>query len=661
MNRYIVVLIIYFTCYTCGLSQTNRDSHYKFGITSEKQGTVELAKYIDAEKAFSEEEKSDYISTIGKSYKETTFASEVLYEGSKTLAGDKSIHIPHTAIIKGKKYKVTSIAENAFRELTKLSVVEISSTVDSIKGSAFYGCSSLMRIKLGSSVKFINGEAFSHCYNLCKIEIDKNNKYLKTIENVLYSKDGSILIYAPSHMDRDEFTVPSHVRHIGKSAFSSSKLKKIIISEGVQTLAEAAFGWNKSLLSITLPSTLRSIGKNAFIWSGIRTLMLPDGIVDIGEQAFSHSRNLQIVYFGSSLRSIGERAFEYCALTELSLPTNVSSIGENAFIINPLRQIEVAKGNKHYCSKDGVLFNNRLDTLVLYPVAKARSYTVPEGVTTIKKCAFDFEFLEEYDILNQLTLPVSLNTIEDFAFVSCQNLKEIVLPSNVKKIGVCGLFCSALEAVVIKGTMPVLSKNAVKKSTVFYLSDDYISEACRKYPLYSIKAISEKVSSYYCSLNDMVFHLMGSIENDKSLWEIKENDVEEALKSIGAHSMIKEKEHVYEKSLPFRYKDKKLNLSFAVQNSKAIFDRDTRLRCVDYVISTNRNYHDLTESVANQLIDMGFRLVKGDYGAMVRKNNTIVTIIPDPTSENVFITFFDYANLNNKKDLDEVNELIDSF
>ena len=661
MNRYIVVLIIFFTCYTCGLSQTHRDGHYKFGITSETQGAVELVKYIDVEKVFSDDERSEYISTIGKSYQEVLFASEVFYEGTKPLASERSIHIPHTAVINGKKYKVTSIAENAFRELTKLSVVEISSTVDSIKNSAFYGCSSLTRIKLGSSVRFITGDAFSHCYNLYKIDVDKNNKYLKIIDNVLYSKDGSILVYVPSHMDSDEFSVPSHVRHIGKSAFSSSKLKAINISEGVQTIAEAAFGWNKSLLRITLPSTLRSIGKNAFIWSGIRTLMLPDGVVDIGEQAFSHNKNLQTVSFGSSLRTIGERAFEYCALTELSLPTNVSSMGENAFLINPLRKIEVAKGNKHYCSKDGVLFNNRLDTLVLYPVARARTYTVPEGVTTIKKCAFDFEFLEEYDILNQLTLPVSLNTIEDFAFVSCQHLKEIVLPSNVKKIGVGGLYCSALEAVVIKGTMPALSKDAVKKTTVFYLSDDYISEARRKYPFYSIKAISEKVNPNYCSLNDMVFHLIGSIKNEKSLWEIKENDVKGTLKSIGANSMIIEQEHIYEKSLPFRYKDEKLNLSFAVKKSKAVFDKDTRLRRMDYVISTNRNYHDLTESIANQLIDMGFRLVKGDYGAMVRRNNTIVTIIPNPISETVFITLFDYANLNNRKDFDEVNELLDSL
>ena len=63
-----------------------------------------------------------------------------------------SVIIPEEVYYVGKRYKVTSIADNAFKECYDLTSVSIPNTVTNIGEYAFYGCSKLSSVDIPNSV-----------------------------------------------------------------------------------------------------------------------------------------------------------------------------------------------------------------------------------------------------------------------------------------------------------------------------------------------------------------------------------------------------------------------------------------------------------------------------------------------------------------------------
>lgn len=68
-----------------------------------------------------------------------------------TVGNAKTVTVPNTVKIDGKKYKVTSIADNAFKNNTKVTSVIIGSNVTSIGKSAFKGAAKLKTITIKSA------------------------------------------------------------------------------------------------------------------------------------------------------------------------------------------------------------------------------------------------------------------------------------------------------------------------------------------------------------------------------------------------------------------------------------------------------------------------------------------------------------------------------
>lgn len=104
----------------------------------------------------------------------------------------KSIIIPATITYKGKKYNVTSIAKNAFKNNTYVKKVIIGNNIKTIGSNAFYGCKKLKTVKMGKRVTDIGNKAFYKCTSLTAV------------------------------------TIPSKVKKIGKSAFEGCKKLKTI-------------------------------------------------------------------------------------------------------------------------------------------------------------------------------------------------------------------------------------------------------------------------------------------------------------------------------------------------------------------------------------------------------------------------------------------------
>ena len=82
-----------------------------------------------------------------------------------------TIVIPTTVKIDGITYKVTAIAEGAFKNCKKLKKVSIGNNVKTIGVSAFSGCEKLKTVVIGKNVTIINAKAFYKCIALTQIII----------------------------------------------------------------------------------------------------------------------------------------------------------------------------------------------------------------------------------------------------------------------------------------------------------------------------------------------------------------------------------------------------------------------------------------------------------------------------------------------------------
>ena len=222
----------------------------------------------------------------------------------------------------------------------------------------------------------------------------------------------------------------------------------------------------------------------------LTSVSIPNTMEEIGESAFKRCTALSSLRFapGSRLKTIGEDAFYQCeSITSLTIPDSVESIGSNAFY---------GLKNLKYLTMSGEMdgsawFGDRwlsLDTLTLtgtyvlggkvkrgddyfwcsVPAGRnARKVILSEGITSIGEYAFN-----SCQDLKELVLPVSLQTIGAYAFNSCQSLEKLALPAGLQTIGAHAFEeCRNLVDVTIPDSLQTLGEKCFEDCDKLQLID----------------------------------------------------------------------------------------------------------------------------------------------------------------------------------------------
>ena len=145
-----------------------------------------------------------------------------------------SINIPES---------VTSIGAQAFENCSNLTSINIPESVTLIGYFAFRDCSSLTSITIPESVTEIGNYAFLYCSSLKEFIVDDSNRYYTSKDGVLFSKDITTLITYPN-----------------------AKASVYEIPESVTSIVDWAFSGCSDLTSITIPESVTSIGNYAFLY-----------------------------------------------------------------------------------------------------------------------------------------------------------------------------------------------------------------------------------------------------------------------------------------------------------------------------------------------------------------------------------------------------------
>lgn len=113
--------------------------------------------------------------TVGKSSYKLMKNNTV--EFTKMNAASQTVTIPATVKIKGKNYKVTSVAAKAMKNNKKVKKVVIGKNITKIGAEAFRGCKNLNTITIKSSkLKSVGKNAIKGIYKKAKISCPKQKK-----------------------------------------------------------------------------------------------------------------------------------------------------------------------------------------------------------------------------------------------------------------------------------------------------------------------------------------------------------------------------------------------------------------------------------------------------------------------------------------------------
>jgi len=326
------------------------------------------------------------------------------------------------------------LGTEAFRNSKSLVSVKIGEGTEIIPRECFRGCTALENAYLPDSVKEISASAsdtsgaFYDCPALKNVSIGKS---IETIPQYAFRTGGTVL----------EVTFREGVTAIPGSAFNGrTELKKLVLPSTLEKIGNSSFNRCSNLSVCEFPASLKEIGNSAFYGTALPKVSLPG--CKLGTEAFMNSKSLVSVKIGEGTETIPIECFRGCtALESAYLPDSVKEISASAsdtsgafYDCPALKNVSIGKSIAsihQYAFRTG---------------GTVLEVTFREGVTAIPGSAF-------YDRseLKKLVLPSTLEKIGNSSFSGCSNLSVCEFPASLKEIGENAFYGTALTKVTLPG------------------------------------------------------------------------------------------------------------------------------------------------------------------------------------------------------------------
>lgn len=370
---------------------------------------------------------------------------------------------------------VETIGNGAFRHCQNLERITLPSALQTLSNGTFYGCAALSEVTFPASLKTIEKSAFGYCRNLSEVKLPAS---LTTIQSYVFNGcsalktvfyDGSLAQWnhitankdADNDADKDVlgYSCPSLVTGDYTAQFISVKddpfaypppktvtitkytgtestviLPSKISSWPVTKIGEDAFQDNTTITSVTIPASVTEIGSNAFAGCTNLTSVNYEGdwsnlTIQSGNPAVQDAANAPLF------------DFEFTPDNTAVIVTNYKYNGAAADVTIPSRY----KGKPVTTIGHAAFFNSAVT-----------SVTIPDSVTSISDDAF-----VNCPQLTNISIPNSVTYIGFFAFGSCTSLKSITLPSSLSFIsGALFSGCSQLTTIHIPVSVTSIGNNA---------------------------------------------------------------------------------------------------------------------------------------------------------------------------------------------------------
>lgn len=343
---------------------------------------------------------------------------------------------------------VTVIANCAFDKVADLVSVSFPGKLHKIEARGF--CySEISSIDIPASVDSLSN-AFYYCNKLSTITVDPASPYYKTVDNVLFTRNGKILELYPKEKTGESYSIPVEVERI------------------------VSWGQNPYIEKVFLPSSVKEIQSWAFYnCTSLKIVNIPNGMGTIGEYAFCNCVSLMEVHNQNIIPQENSiYAFDNTDLSQCTLyvPKGTIEDYKNEFLWGEF-------GN--YLEESVLTVNNRGQASI-YPLEPgSMSECMKPYVAAIKELTVngalnlsDIQYLKEvcrsysltslflehaiiiggddgvmseglfsgFEKLTYLSLPLHTHLIEPNAFANCTNLETLRCLINVPPIASANAF-----------------------------------------------------------------------------------------------------------------------------------------------------------------------------------------------------------------------------
>ncbi len=492
---------------------------------------------------FKDIKDSEYFIHEGINYKILSEEdSTVEVSDNRDYAG--AVVIPDSIEYAGVTYKVVGVGERAFDENAKITSVKLPDSIKKVDHCAFqtlripmqlplnlevvgnyaFTYNQFTDLKLPNGLKVLNESSFGftevaskrayipdtvisissnpfYASSLETIEVAPDNQNYKSVDGVLFSKDGGCILVYPSKKEGSSYTIPSGVKTIGCYWFAGNRnLQVLSIPKTVTQLEQWALWQCPNLRTIDIEATtppsvlyrgLNGVSKNCII-------KVPKGCVSTYKQAEGWKEFTSITdeipqirphfkYEGINYSIIDfekrtlEVQYNYkCTMKEVKIPATINlngeiytveKIGQRAFFNNKdIERITLPNTIKHIdykafgstrCIIDSIPPSvETIGAKAFYRINENNKFSIPNNIKEISPKAFLFSRLKDFTGLSGINFNVSSNVLVNkkdsklICYPSAKEFKELQLPSEITKLGRHAFYCADnLTTITIPSTV----------------------------------------------------------------------------------------------------------------------------------------------------------------------------------------------------------------
>ena len=421
-------------------------------------------------------------------------------EDSYTVLGINEEHTPNITIPNTYNGKpVTSISNEAFKNINDIESVLFGINIITIETDAFLGCDSLQIIYFeGNENDWHNNNNFTdqflnvNIYYYSAEEPDSIGNYW------FYDNDGitpTIWRDLAYRLENDEYVVTG----IGNCKDDDVVIPEIYKGKKVTSIGNYAFSGCSGLTSIEIPNSVISIGEYAFRGcSGLTSIEIPNSVTGIGSSAFSGCISLTSItlpFVGSKAGVTSSDTYQYpfgyifgtskydggVETKQYYYGSNISSTTSSTYYIpSTLKKVIITGENILYgafykCSSlTSIVISDSVTNIgssAFSGCSGITSIEIPNSVTSIGEYAF-----KDCSGITSIEIPNSVTSIGEYAFKDCSGIINIVIPNSVTGIGSSAFSgCSSLTSI----TLPFVgSKAGVTSSDTYQYPFGHIFGNC---------------------------------------------------------------------------------------------------------------------------------------------------------------------------------------
>ncbi|MBQ7809618.1 MAG: leucine-rich repeat protein [Clostridia bacterium] len=286
--------------------------------------TIELSAFEYCE-SLSEITFPENIEFIGRNVlNQTAFAENpenwengMLYVGTYLVSSDKDFSGMCTV-----KDGTTLIAEEAFKDRTEITEINLPKSLKYIGKRSFEGCKKVKSVVLPEGVVSVGECAFLYCSELESINLPQSVKSVGDIalmDTKIYNN--------PDNWQDGIFALDNVILYTDSEFSGEYKIK-----EGIRIIADEAFAGQKEITSIIMPDSVEYIGKDAFgACYSLENIKFSENLIEISEWAFTDCISLSDISIPASVTAIHRYAFTDCrSLSSVVIPETVTEINPKA-------------------------------------------------------------------------------------------------------------------------------------------------------------------------------------------------------------------------------------------------------------------------------------------------------------------------------------------